>query len=68
MNPAVPIATACDALGVGRATLCRNTQPPAPPRVAQRAPSPRRIGDAERAAILEVFHSAEFGRKASGRT
>jgi transposase InsO family protein len=59
-DPAVPIATACDALGVSRATLYRNTRPPAPPRITQRAPSPRRIGDAERTAILDVFHSAEF--------
>jgi len=59
-DPAVPIATVCEALGVSRATLYRNTRPPTPPRVAQRAPSPRRIGDAERSAILDVFHSAEF--------
>ncbi len=59
-DPALPMATACEALGVSRATLYRNTQPPSPPRVLNRAPSPRRIGDAERAAILDVFHSAEF--------
>lgn len=60
-DPVVPIATACQALGVSRATLYRNTRP-APPRcVAQRAPSPRRVSDAERAEILHAFHSAEFG-------
>ena len=61
-DPIVPIATACQALGVSRATLYRCTRP-APPRclVAQRAPSPRRVSDAERAKILDTFHSAEFG-------
>jgi transposase InsO family protein len=59
-DPALPMATACEALGVSRATLYRNTQPPTPPRAALRAPSPRRIGDAERAAILDAFHSPEF--------
>jgi putative transposase len=60
-DPAVPIATACQALGVSRASLYRNTRP-APPRwVSQRAPSPRRVSDAERAKILDTFHSVEFG-------
>jgi len=59
-DPAVPITMACLALGISRATLYRNTQPPPPPRVVQRAPSPRRISDAEREAILDVFHSAAF--------
>ena len=54
-EPVVPIATACQALGVSRATLYRNTRP-APPRcVAQRAPSPRRVSDAERTEILDTF-------------
>jgi len=56
----VPIATACKALGVSRATLYRDARPSAPPRVTERAPSPRRLGEDERAAILDVFHSAEF--------
>jgi len=60
MTGPVPITTACEALGVSRATLYRNTRPPAPPRVTERAPSPRRLGDDERTAILDVFHSAEF--------
>jgi len=56
----VPITTACETLGVSRATLYRNARPPVPPRVTARAPSPRRLGDDERTAILDVFHSAEF--------
>ena len=60
-DPIVPIATACQALGVSRATLYRNTRP-APPRcMSQRARSPRRVSDVERAKILDTFHSAEFG-------
>jgi putative transposase len=60
-DPVVPIATACRALGVSRATLYRNTRPAPPRSVWQQAPSPRRVGDAERAKILDTFHSAEFG-------
>jgi putative transposase len=52
---------ACQALGVSRASLYRNTRPARPRSVAQRAPSPRRVSDAERAKILETFHSVEFG-------
>jgi transposase InsO family protein len=59
-DPAVPITAACAALGVSRATVYRNTRPPPPPRVTQRARSPRRISDVERAAILDAFHSPEF--------
>ena len=60
-DPAVPIAAACAALGVSRATLYRNTRPARPRWVSQRAPSPRRVSDAERAKILDTFHSVEFG-------
>jgi len=60
-DPIVPIATACQALGVSRASLYRNTRPAPPRSVSQRAPSPRRVSDAERAKILDTFHSVEFG-------
>jgi len=56
-----PVATAFDALGVSRASLCRRRQPPepkAPP--TPRPPSPRRLSDAERQRRLEVLHSDEF--------
>jgi transposase InsO family protein len=59
-DPLVPIATACQALGVSRATLYRNTRPPAPRSLWLRAPSPRRVSELERAAILDIFHGAEF--------
>jgi hypothetical protein len=59
-DPIVPIKMACLALGVSRASLYRGTRP-APPRcLSPRAPSPRRISDIERAAILAAVHSAEF--------
>lgn len=57
----VPVATACDALGVSRASLYRRRQPPepkAPP--TPRPPSPRRLSGAERQRLLEVLHSDEF--------
>ena len=59
-DPLVPITAACKVLGLSRATLYRNTRPPMPPRVVERAPSPRRLSDEERDAIRDVFHSAEF--------
>lgn len=60
VDPMVPIARACHALGVSRATLYRCTRPAPPRTMWQRAPSPRRVSDGERAAILEAVHSAEF--------
>jgi putative transposase len=59
-DPAVPIVRACDALGVSRATIYRNTCPSSPPRSHARSPSPRRISDEERAAVMDVLHSPEF--------
>jgi putative transposase len=59
-DPEVSMVAACVAVGLSRATLYRATHPPAPPTVRQRAPSPRRLGDDERLAILDVMHSAEF--------
>lgn len=60
VDPLIPITAACAALGVGRATLYRHTQPAPPPVVWQRAPSPRRLRDDERAKVIEVLHSPEF--------
>jgi putative transposase len=59
-DPGVPIAIACAALGVSRATLYRSTRPTPPRSMSQRAPSPRRVSDGERAAIIDALHSAEF--------
>ena len=59
-DPKVSIASACAALGVSRATVYRNTQAPTPPSWHERPPNPRRLGDVERAAVLDVLHSAEF--------
>jgi hypothetical protein len=59
-DPAVPIATACAALGVSRASLYRSVRPALPRSMSPRAPSPRRLSEVERAAILDALHSAEF--------
>lgn len=59
-DPAIPIAQACEALGVSRATAYRRTTPPRPPSYATHAPNPRRLGEDERKAILEVLHSERF--------
>jgi putative transposase len=59
-EPDVSVLAACASLGVSRASLYRATCTPAPPTMRQRAPSPRRLSDDERQAILDVLHSAEF--------
>jgi putative transposase len=59
-DPNVPIVQACVALGISRATLYRNTQPAQPSTVATRAPSPRRLSDLERKAVIDMLHSEEF--------
>jgi len=59
-DPAVPVLTACLALGLSRAMLYRATSPAAPPKVRARGPSPRRLGDDERQAVLDVMHTPEF--------
>lgn len=59
-DPVVPVAAACSALGLSRATLYRATLPAPPPAIRERAPSPRRLGEEERQAIVDVMHSPEF--------
>lgn len=59
-DPSIPLVQASNALGVSRATLYRRTTPPTPPAVRVRAPSPRRLGDKEREAVLDVLHSEPF--------
>lgn len=57
----VPITTACDALNISRATLYRSRLPPQAPKPDRaRAPSPRRLDDAEREHILDTLHRPEF--------
>ena len=59
-DPWVPVLAACVALGLSRATLYRATCPCAPPTMRERAPNPRRLGDDERKAIVDVMHTPEF--------
>jgi transposase InsO family protein len=59
-DPQVPIVQACAALGISRATLYRQTSPAKPPAAFVRAPSPRRLSDPERQAVLDVLHSEEL--------
>jgi putative transposase len=59
-DPKVSVVAACAALGVSRATLYRSTYPAAPLAVSQVAPSPRRLGDDERQAVVDVMHTPEF--------
>lgn len=57
----VPVAAACEVLGVSRATLYRSRYP-APARTTSRprSPSPRCLSSKERQRILDVLHSPEF--------
>ena len=61
-DPEVPVDAACQALNVSRASLYRSRRPR--PRPSQgtrvRAPSPRRLNDAERQGILDTLHLPEF--------
>jgi putative transposase len=59
-EPGVSVVAACAAIGVSRATLYRATAPSAPPTVRERAPSPRRLSDDERQAIVDAMHTPEF--------
>jgi len=62
-DPEVSVYAACEALNVSRASLYRSWNPPAlptPPVTRVRAPSPRRLDDAERQEILDTFHLPEF--------
>ena len=56
----IPVIVACTALLVSRATLYRSRQPPRATCRKPRPRSPRRLSDAERQAILDVFHEPEF--------
>lgn len=62
-DPEVPVYAACQALNVSRASLYRSWRPSAPPSspvTRERAPSPRRLDDAERQKILDTLHLPEF--------
>lgn len=59
-DPQVPVARACKALGVSRATLYRQTQPAKLTSPRTRPPSPRRLSDAERQAVVDILHSEPF--------
>lgn len=59
-DPVVPVDGACLALNVSRASLYRSRRPAPPPVTRERAPSPRRLPDGERQAILDVLHQPEF--------
>ena len=58
---AVPVTAACEALDVSRASLYRSRKPSSrAPTARVRPPSPRRLDDAERQALLDTFHLPEF--------
>src|SRR5213593_3627928 len=64
IGPRLGIAPTCAALGLPRATYYRRRRPPraAPPRRR----SPRALGEAERAAVLEQLHAPRFVDLAPG--
>jgi putative transposase len=59
-DPGLPRSVACAAIGIPRSTVYRRSRPKAQ-RPPQPRPSPaRRLGESERAAILEVLHHERF--------
>jgi putative transposase len=61
-DPLVSIVAACEAVGLGRATLYRRRRPPAPSTMCShpRAPNRRRLSGEERQRILDTLHAPEF--------
>ena len=57
MSAALGIAVVCAAVGLARATYYRRLKPPAP---RSRKRTPRKLGEAERAAVLVVLHEPRF--------
>ena len=64
IGPPLGIAPTCAALGLPRATYYRWPRPPQA--VPRRPPSPRALGVAERAAVLEQLHAPRFVDLAPG--
>ena len=64
IGPRLGIAPTCAALGLPRATYYRRRRPPRA--VPLRRPSPRALGLAERAAVLEQLHRPRFVGLAPG--
>jgi putative transposase len=56
----LPLATACAALGLSRATIYRDQKPPRARANTTARPVSRKLSDAERAAIVDALHSEEF--------
>lgn len=56
----IPLAVACRAVGLSRATLYRAQKPRPARELAVRPPSPRRLSDDERRVVIETLTSAEF--------
>jgi putative transposase len=59
-DPQIPIARACDAVGLSRATLYRRTSAPPVREHRTRGVHPRRLQESERTAVLATLHRAEF--------
>lgn len=56
----IPLQQACAALCMPRATLYRHNKPKATKAATKRAPSARRLSEAERRAVLDVLHEPRF--------
>jgi putative transposase len=68
LSAQIGISSACRSLSFPRATFYRSREPSQQPRMraprASRRPSPRALTEPERAEILSVLHSQEFGDRA----
>jgi putative transposase len=57
--PELGVSATCEALGVPRATFYRHRAPMLGPRTRRASPT-RRLGNAERRAVLDVLHESRF--------
>jgi putative transposase len=62
LPPEVSVRAACRALGLSRATVhrARRAKPDAPTSPRTMPPAPRRLSDAQRAAVIDALHSERF--------
>lgn len=59
-DTAIPLKSACQVLGLPRATARRRLAPPRQGPQPARPPSPRKLTEPERQAVLEALHSERF--------
>jgi putative transposase len=60
LAPELGMTTACEVLGLSRATFYRHQNPSAQKSLSPRPPHPRALEEAERQAVMEILHEERF--------